>query len=93
MQGHSNATAQIQSERFLSALIGKPIMVFTLAENRGGFTGHGIGQAGELFGRLESNYPDALVLEIVEHGQPTGSRLLVYKRAIVAIEARGTTTP
>lgn len=54
---------------------------------------YGSPQAGTLYGRLESNYPDALVLEIVEHEQPNGSRILIYKRAIVAVEAHGTMTP
>lgn len=93
MQEHSNATTPTQTEAFLSALVGKSILVHTLVGGHSTPASYGAPQAATLYGRLESNYPDALVLEIVDREQPSGGRILIYKRAIVAIEARGTMTP
>lgn len=95
MQEHSNTSTPTQTEEFLSALVGKFVMVHTLVGGQGASASYGASQAATIYGRLESNYPDALVLEIVEREQPNGGKILIYKRAIVAIEARaqGTTTP
>lgn len=79
MQWHSGAVSA-QVEAFLSGLIGKAIIVHTLAVRAGA------SQGVTLSGRLESNYSDALVLEKLAHEKPTGQRILVYKWAIVAIE-------
>ena len=89
MQGQGNTPLSAQSEVFLSALVGKFIIVHTLVGGHGTHASYGAPQAATLYGRLESNFPDALVLEIVEDGQPTGGKILIYKRDIVAIEARG----
>jgi hypothetical protein len=93
MQEDSNATTPTQAEALLSALLGKFIVVHTLVGGHEAPARFGALQAGMLYGRLKSNYPDALVLEIVEREQPNGGTILVYKRAIVAIEARSTMTP
>lgn len=92
MQGESNMSTQARSEAFLSRLVGKFIVVHTLASGDGTPASYRGSQAATLYGRLESNFPDALVLEVVEDGQPNGGTILVYKRAIVAIEARRTMT-
>jgi hypothetical protein len=93
MQEDSNATTPTQSEAFLAALVGKPIVVHTLVSSHEASARPGVPQAGRLHGRLQANYPDAIVLEIVERERPDGGRILIYKRAIVAIEAQGAMTP
>lgn len=93
MQENSNATTPTHAEAFLSTLVGKFIVVHTLVGSHEASARYGAPQAGIVYGRLESNYPDALVLEIVERDQPNGDRILIYKRAIVAIETRGTKKP
>lgn len=90
MERQSNTPLSAQSEIFLSRLVCKFVIVHTLVGGHGTPTSYGAPQAATLYGRLESNYPDALVLEIVEREQPSGGKILIYKRAIVAIEARGT---
>lgn len=86
MQEQGNATPPPETEAFLSALVGKFIMVHTLVSGLGTSAGYRGSQADDIYGRLESNYPDAIVLDTIKHGQPTGGRILVFKRAIVAIE-------
>ena len=93
MPQESDANKSRQSERFLSALVGKPIIVHTLVSGQEMRARFGAAQAGTIYGRLEANYPDALVLDIGEHGQPGGGKILVYKQAIVAVEAPGATVP
>ena len=93
MQAQSDATPPTQTEAFLSTLIGRHVVVHTLVGGHESPARYGAAQAATLYGRIESNYPDALVLETFEQGQPDGGRILVYKRAIVAIETRGTMTP
>jgi hypothetical protein len=92
MQDQSDKNSPTPSEAFLSALVGRPIVVHTITGGHEAPARFGVAQAAVLYGQLEANYPDALVLEIAEQGQP-GGRVLIYKRAIVAVEARGTTTP
>ena len=93
MQEQGSATPPPETETFLSALAGTFIMVHTVVSNDGTSAGYRGPQAANIYGRLEFNYPDALVLETVEQGQPNGGRILIYKRAVVAIETRGTTSP
>ena len=93
MPHQSDATSSLQSERFLSALVGKPIIVHTLVSGQETRARFGAAQAGMIYGGLEANYPDALVLALGEHGQPGGGKILVYKQAIVAVEVPGATTP
>lgn len=93
MQEQGNATPPPETETFLSALVGTFIMVHTLADGHGTSAGFRGPQAANIYGRLEFNYPDTLVLETVEQGQPNGGKILIYKRAIVAIETRGTMSP
>ncbi len=91
MQRHSDENPPTPSEAFLSALVGRPIVVHTIIG--GQQAAHpGVMQAATIYGRLDANYPDALLLETSVQGRP-GGRVLVYKRAIVAVEARGATTP
>lgn len=90
MQESSNASTSTQAETFLSALVGKLIVVHTLVGGHEASARYGASRAATLYGRLVSNYSDALVLEIIEREQPQGGKILIYKRAIVAIEARGT---
>jgi hypothetical protein len=93
MPQQSDAISSLQSERFLSALVGKPIIVHTLVSGQETHARFGAAQAGTIYGRLEANYSDALVLDIGDHGQPGGGKILVYKQAIVAVEAPGAATP
>jgi hypothetical protein len=86
MQNPHDAAPSPQTEAFFSRLVGKFVIVHTLVDGHEASARVGAPQAGTLYGRLESNYPDALVLEIVERNQPSRGRILVYKRAIVAIE-------
>ena len=90
---HSDANISRQSERFLSALVGKPIVVHTLVSGQETRARFGAAQAATIYGRLEANYPDALVLDIGERGQPGSGKILVYKQAIVAVEAHSATAP
>ena len=92
MQEYNTVTSSRRSDAFLSKLVGTVIVVHTLVSGEA-YARPGVPQAAILYGRLESIYPDALILEIGDPGQPNGGKILVYKRAIVAIEARGTTTP
>lgn len=93
MQDQSDQGSPTTSEAFLSALVGRPIVVHTATGGHEASARFGSAQAAVLYGRLEANYPDAPVLEIAEQGQPGGGRILVYKRAIVAVDARGTMEP
>jgi hypothetical protein len=93
MQEHSHTLPSPQTETFLSRLVGKPIAVHTVVSDHEASARPGASQAGTLYGRLQANYPDAIVLEIIERERPSGGKILIYKRAIVAIEARDAMTP
>ncbi len=92
MQEHGDENPPTPSEAFLSALVGRPVVVHTITGGHEASARFGVEQAALIYGRLEANYPDALILESSVQGQP-GGRVLVYKRAIVAVEARGAPTP
>ena len=94
MQRHGDENSPTPSEEFLSALVGRHIVVHTVTGGQEASARFGAAQAATIYGRLAANYPDALVLEdaAMAPGQP-GGRVLVYKRAIVAVEARGAPTP
>lgn len=93
MQEHGHTLPSPQTEAFLSRLVGKPIVVHTVVGGHEASARPGAPQAGTLYGRLQANYPDAIVLEIIERERPSGGKILIYKRAIVAIEARDAMTP
>ena len=92
MQEHGDENSPTPSEAFLSALVGRHIVVHTVTGGHEAPARPGVAQAAVLYGRLDANYPDALILDTSEQGQ-LGGRVLVYKRAIVAVEARGAPTP
>ena len=78
-----------ESEQFLIAAIGKLVKVYTTYPHeidRGGASLSTMG--GAFHGQLEAIFPDAVVVEQVTKGQATGSRVMIYKRAIIAIETR-----
>ena len=92
MQEHSDENPPTPSEAFLSALVGRPIVVHTITGGGEAPARFGAAQAATIYGRLDANYPDALLLDTSVQGQPGGS-VFVYKRALVAVEARGAPTP
>jgi len=77
-----------ESEQFLVAQIGKLVTIYTSYPHQIGMGANPTSMGGAVHGHLEAIFPDAVVVELIMREQPTGPRVLIYKRAIIAVETR-----
>lgn len=93
MQEQSRANSAQDAETFLQDLVGHRVVVHTLGHGQWQVphtTGFGAATLGEatFAGQIEANFSDALVINTSNVDPSGGARILIYKKAIVAIEAR-----
>lgn len=85
MEGTAPGNVALDPEAFLASLIGHAVAVYTMGRDWSAMPGHGASHSGPFIGRLHAQSADTLILETPEPGQASGKRVLIYKRAIVAI--------